>query len=588
MGIGGNFWDLLKPYARTEGFDFLRNKRVAIDLSYWIVQHETAIKAHTRNPHLRLTFFRTINLFSKFGAFPVFVADGTPSPLKSQARIIRFLQASGIDLANLPVADGTSVERNRKFLNCVQECVELLELFGMPVLRASGEAEGLCAQLNREGRVDACITSDSDAFLFGAKCIIKRLKPNSQEPFECYQMSDVEDGLGLKRNHLIAIALLVGNDHDLKGVQGIGIETALSFVKSFAEDEVLDRLRELGSGNTLPTTYVGDSFRNSDENTTRTRVSHCSLCGHPGSKRSHLKDSCERCSSSTIKGCTQKPIGFTCDCSSCDTDKKEKEQAKNEAWKTRVCKKIAAEPNFPNNAIIRMYLSENHSSFTDAEPFISWKKPNTETLVDYVAYKLNWEPSFIRQKLFPLLSTVFLRSIAKNQETDSLFGQYEFDFIQRTKMRFGHTFYVVIWKKSAKTVDDRIHKTRSEEGDGVEKDLDEPDDVFDEPDVTNVRVDNGCLMTDENMDLVIAAYPEKVDQFMQEKESKESKSRKKSRAKSASNTPENSSSPTSRSLQLNITQFFRSSKGESTENSKDNGSPSGNLSKSARRRLLLE
>lgn len=50
----------------------------------------------------------------------------------------------------------------------------------MPVLKASGEAEGLCAQLNKEGHVDACITSDSDAFLFGAKCIIKNLKPNSK------------------------------------------------------------------------------------------------------------------------------------------------------------------------------------------------------------------------------------------------------------------------------------------------------------------------------------------------------------------------------------------------------------------------
>jgi hypothetical protein len=66
MGVGGKFWDLLKPYARHEGPDFLREKRVAVDLSYWIVQHETAIKAtHVRKPHLRLTFFRTINLFSK-------------------------------------------------------------------------------------------------------------------------------------------------------------------------------------------------------------------------------------------------------------------------------------------------------------------------------------------------------------------------------------------------------------------------------------------------------------------------------------------------------------------------------------------
>lgn len=65
MGVGGNFWDLLKPYARNEGFEFLRNKRVAVDLSFWIVQHRNAIKGNVRKPHLRVTFFRTINLFSK-------------------------------------------------------------------------------------------------------------------------------------------------------------------------------------------------------------------------------------------------------------------------------------------------------------------------------------------------------------------------------------------------------------------------------------------------------------------------------------------------------------------------------------------
>lgn len=62
-----------------------------------------------------------------------------------------------------------------------------------------------------------------------------------QEPFECYRISDVEAGLGLKRKHLIAISLLVGNDHDLNGVQGIGLDTALRFVKCFSEDEILTR-----------------------------------------------------------------------------------------------------------------------------------------------------------------------------------------------------------------------------------------------------------------------------------------------------------------------------------------------------------
>lgn len=62
-----------------------------------------------------------------------------------------------------------------------------------------------------------------------------------QEPFECYNMSDIEAGLGLKRKHLIAISLLVGDDHDINGVRGIGLDTALRFVKAFSEEDILNR-----------------------------------------------------------------------------------------------------------------------------------------------------------------------------------------------------------------------------------------------------------------------------------------------------------------------------------------------------------
>jgi 5'-3' exonuclease len=55
---------------------------------------------------------------------------------------------------------------------------ELLELLGLPVLRAKHEAEGLCAQLEKEGFVHACLTPDSDVFLYGARHVIKILQPD--------------------------------------------------------------------------------------------------------------------------------------------------------------------------------------------------------------------------------------------------------------------------------------------------------------------------------------------------------------------------------------------------------------------------
>ncbi|GMN67601.1 hypothetical protein TIFTF001_036666 [Ficus carica] len=613
MGVGGKFWDLLKPYARYEGFDFLRNKRVAIDLSFWIVQHETALKANARNPHLRLTFFRTINLFSKFGAFPVFVIDGTPSPLKSRARIARFYRSSGIDLSSLPeIEDGVSVERNQAFLKCVQECVELLELFGMPILKAKGEAEALCAQLDREGHLDACITSDSDAFLFGATCVIKHFRSSSKEPFECYYMSDIEAGLGLKRKQLIAISLLVGNDHDVNGVQGIGLETAVRFVQTLGEDEIMTRLYEIGNNNISAfqcgTKSVDDLVPSLEESLPKKKFSHCSFCGHPGSKRDHLKYSCECCSTRSNGGCKRKPEGFKCDCMSCDADRKEKEQKKLDQWFNKVCDKIALEPNFPNKEIIEMYLCDNHGSFKGSDgPCIIWGSPKIELLVDFLAFHQHWEPSYVRKMILPMLSTIFLREMAMHLAKSLLYEQYDFDSIDRVKVRYGHKSYVIKWRKAAMRLGSDSDTTLSRESDMQQDavDIDETVDFLDELDAPMIQLNEGCqfLFTDENVELIQAAFPKEVERFLREKELKESQ-RKKTPNSRSSGTNEKLETPKSRGLQRNITEIYRSKKAlfnnqPEEDSAKDVSSPSvesskekrkgsnQNLPKSVRRRLLF-
>ncbi|XP_043718475.1 flap endonuclease GEN-like 1 [Telopea speciosissima] len=613
MGVGGNFWDLFKPYARNEGFDFLRNKRVAVDLSFWIVQHETAIGHNARNPHLRVTFFRTINLFSKLGAFPVFVVDGIPSPLKSRARIERFYRSSGVDVTGtLNSNEGVSVERNRAFTKCVRECAELLELFGMPVLTAKSEAEALCAQLNGAGHVDACITADSDAFLFGAKCVIKSVRPNSTEPFECYYMSDIEASLGLKRKHLVAISLLVGNDHDLNGVQGIGLDTALRFVRMFPEDEILSRLYEIGNGE-IPLFQDGDkstgdcSGSSMNGSSRKMNSPHCSLCGHPGSKRAHLKLACEYCSAAGNINCMQKPVGFKCECSSCDMGRESKELKKHENWQIKVCRKIAMKQNFPNNEMIEMYLSDQHGSFTDNDGFsLLWENPRTETLVDFLVYHQQWKPSYIRQRMLPMLSTIFLREMASNPtEGCLLYGQYEFNSIQREKRRYGQLFYVVKWKKANTDVGSGIHMVPTEQSFLQTRELvGVSESVEDEPDVPEILVADDCwfLLTDENMELVQAAFPEKVDNFLLEKAVKESKSQKKKSSLNSGGTKGKGESKAS-GVQLSITEFYRSAKvqvqskqGEDPSKNSENRAEifegkrnmrSPNLSKAVRRRLLL-
>ncbi|KAM2647313.1 hypothetical protein TB1_000579 [Malus domestica] len=119
----------------------------------------------------------------------------------------------------------------------------------------------------------------------------------------------------------------------------------------------------------------------------------------------------------------KKSEGFKCSCSSCDM--------------------IALEPNFPNDKIIEMYLRNNHGYFNENDgPRVSWESPKTEMLVQFLTYHQRWGPSYIRQRMLPMLSTIF-REMAKITVKSLLYGQYEFNSIDRLKIRYGHQFYVV-------------------------------------------------------------------------------------------------------------------------------------------------
>eukprot|EP01018_Ginkgo_biloba_P016842 Gb_24330 [translate_table: standard] len=576
MGVGGGFWELLKPIAQYENLDYLRGKKVAIDLSYWIVQQETALKGNARKPHLRLTFFRTINLFAKLGVFPVFVVDGDPPALKSPARMGRFYRMTGIDFSSSPTIGSSNLARNPIFNQHIEECVMLLELLGMPVLKAKSEAEALCAWLDREGLVDACITTDSDAFLHGAECVIKCLQADCKEPIvECYRASDIDTILRLKRKHLIALALLVGCDYNVHGVPGIGLNNAVRIVHLFHEDEILSRLRELGEGNAsllseMDTSGVDYLDSKLDGEVPVKRNPHCSNCGHPGNKGIHMKHGCEACKASDRnKNCVQKVRGFKCECKSCRQERRRKEHNKCLDWQTKVFAKIAATEGFPNEEIIDMFLSHEPGSISDWQntmKSLSWCTPQMELLEDFLVNHLYWDRPYIRQKILPLSSALFLREMASSkagldtlQKNWLLCNRYALHSIQRVKVHYSQSFYVIKWKHIiSESMDDdwlglkakvfHQQKRKILKGCNFQGGFDE--------DVNSMEIEtvNGRLFitTDEDMELIRSACPELVEKFQQEQAVKERHKEVSKRKKV---------SATSTGKQLSITTYYKSIKG---------------------------
>lgn len=173
-------------------------------------------------------------------------------------------------------------------------------------------------------------------------------------------------------------------------------------------------------------------------------------------------------------------------------------------------------------SIINYYY---YNFFAESDgPALSWASPKTGLLIDFLAVHQRWEPSYIRQRILPMMSTIFLREMAICRSKSSLFGDFDFDSISRVKIRNGHKFYVVKWKKAVPTMGNNADQTTpSEESDAqqdvIDVEIDEPVNIFDELDEPMIQTENGCqiLFTDENVDLVQAAFPEEVNKFLREK-----------------------------------------------------------------------
>ncbi|KAH0969332.1 hypothetical protein GBA52_028787 [Prunus armeniaca] len=105
------------------------------------------------------------------------------------------------------------------------------------------EAEAQCAYLELANLVDGVVTDDSDVFLFGAQSVYKNIF-DDRKYVETYFMKDVEKELGLSREKLIRMALLLGSDYT-EGVSGIGIVNAIEVVNAFPEE---DGLHKFGIG----------------------------------------------------------------------------------------------------------------------------------------------------------------------------------------------------------------------------------------------------------------------------------------------------------------------------------------------------
>ncbi|KAE8707616.1 DNA-repair protein UVH3 [Hibiscus syriacus] len=142
------------------------------------------------------------------------------------------------------VDEQRKLERNAESVSSEMfaECQELLQMFGLPYIIAPMEAEAQCAYMELTNLVDGVVTDDSDVFLFGARSVYKNIF-DDRKYVETYFMQDIEKELGLTREKLMRMAMLLGSDYT-EGVSGIGIVNAIEVVNAFPGEDGLHKFRE--------------------------------------------------------------------------------------------------------------------------------------------------------------------------------------------------------------------------------------------------------------------------------------------------------------------------------------------------------
>ena len=243
----------------------LAGKAIAFDAYNALYQFLSIIRGPDGRPlmdssgrvtsHLSGLFYRTVNLI-ELGIKPIYVFDGKPPALK-EAEIKRRMEVREEALIKYEEAlKAGRLEEARKYAqqaarlkdDMVEDAKRLLTLMGVPWVQAPSEGEAQAAHIVRRGDADLCASQDYDSLLFGAPSLVRNITISGRRKLpgrdeyvevvpEIIELEELLSALGITREQLVDIGVLVGTDYNPKGVKGIGPKRAYELVRRYGSLE---------------------------------------------------------------------------------------------------------------------------------------------------------------------------------------------------------------------------------------------------------------------------------------------------------------------------------------------------------------
>lgn len=212
--------------------------------------------------HLSGLFYRNVK-FLAGGVRPVYVFDGRPPSLKAaeierrksakRDAAVKYEQAvrkGDLDSAKKYAQQTTSMRDEM-----VEDSKLLLGMFGIPCVDAPSEGEAYAAHLTRRGAAHAAASQDYDSILFGATRLVRnfslsgrRKLPNRNTyvdvEIEIINSQRTLEELGITREQLVDVGILVGTDFNPDGFARVGPKTALRLVREHGRLEDIPNIAD--------------------------------------------------------------------------------------------------------------------------------------------------------------------------------------------------------------------------------------------------------------------------------------------------------------------------------------------------------
>ncbi|KAL5004480.1 hypothetical protein ScPMuIL_017936 [Solemya velum] len=393
MGVT-NLWTVLGSCMEhdvpTSSFS---GQTLAVDLSAWLVEFSKVKTKGGRRFNLcvRNLLYRILHLMSQ-GLKLLFVVEGKVPDVKRNTMIQRQKQNFG---ALSPTCKSSQLA-DRSSFNCYTETsCELLDSLGVPWLRSEGEGEALCAQLNKDGVVDACMTEDSDVLLYGARRVYRNFRRVGADSYvDICQMEDVESDLNLNRQDLIAMALMIGCDYHKQGVKNVGKIKSMNLVEEFKAKN-LDPLERLCGWRENEELIKHQAVLSSDDR----QQMHCSKCAHIGTVECHRSGGCEPCDTQTDCRADSDP----CHCLLC--------KARVNKLELDLRDKALQDALFPHHDIIKEFLNFKCDNLESVE--VDYKPPSLSKLIAFLEQYIKIEGEKMMKHLCVAFLQLQLKHISK-------------------------------------------------------------------------------------------------------------------------------------------------------------------------------